>query len=120
VRGLFDLHDPASPRLDIALRLLSEGYGFGFLGVVFRKQAREIWCEAVSPWHGPGLHEADALRLIESARDAFARLVAAAPYFAAVADTLEPHFAIIQDDEISSAIVAEMVGGQLKWHLHRP
>jgi hypothetical protein len=105
VRGLFDLNDPASPRLDIALRLLSDGYGFGFVGVVFRKQARELWREAVSSWHGPGLPEADALRLIESARDAFARLVAAAPSFAAVANTLEPHFAIIQDDEISSAIV---------------
>lgn len=120
MRGLFDLHDPTSSRMDIAVEKLAAGSGFAYENVWFRREGDELWCSAISPWHGPGLSEPEALQLIEGAREALDFLVANSHLFSAAAAGLRSRFMIIRDDELSWDVVAELIDDRLVWRLHQP
>jgi hypothetical protein len=120
VRGLFDVHDPASPRMDVAAEQLATGLGFVYENVWFRREGAELWCAVISPWYGPGLGETEALGLIAGARDALAFLLATSPAFTTAAADSQPRFLIIRDNEISWDVVAELVGDKLVWRLYDP
>jgi hypothetical protein len=120
VRGLFDVHDANSPRMDLGVEQFVTGLGFVFENVWFRRKGETLLCAAISPWHGPGLSEVQALDLVAGGREALAYLLTTSGAFADAVAELDPRFLIIRDDEISSDVIAEMVGDRLEWRPHGP
>ena len=120
MRGLFELSNPASPRMDIAVEQLRDGMGFSFDGVWFHREGSALRCDAVSPWAGPGLDDPEAFALIQNARATLDRLASASPSFASAVVGLEPHFAIIDDADTGWMPIVELTDQRLDWKFYRP
>jgi hypothetical protein len=118
VRGRFDLQDPDSPRMEVALDLLSEGAGFYYRGVWFHREDARLRCDAAVAYGGGiGLSEAKALRAVDQARETLAELKSRSQEFAAAVASLSPQFAVIDDYEIGWVPIVELVDGKLEWRL---
>jgi len=120
LRGLFDLHDALSPRMDVAVEQLLSADGFLFREVWFHRDGDVLRCDSLSPWHASGLHDAEALSLMRAAADVLQELVSVSPAFAQAIAPLTARFAVIADLDISWAPVVELVADRLVWQRPGP
>ena len=120
MRGLFELYDPESSRMGLAVEQFVDGSGFTWEGVWFRREGERLVCAVISPWHGPGLTEVQAQDLLAGAHDALAHLLSVSAPLTAVVNGLERRFLIIRDDETSWDVVAEQYDDRLEWRLYDP
>lgn len=120
MRGVFDLQEALSPRLEIAVEQMVSGSGFLYEGVWFHRQGDVLRCDAVSPWHSAGLHDAEARSLLSSAAGVLQSLCAVSPVFADAIGSLTPWFGVVDDLDTSWAPIVELVDGQLVWQRPSP
>lgn len=120
MRGLFDLQDASSSRMALAVEQLVSGSGFLYRGISFHRDGDVPRCDAVSPWHSPGLRDAEALALIKEAADVLRELVAASASFAEAVRPLTCRFAVTEDWDIMSMPVVELVDEHLVWKKYTP
>ena len=122
MRGAFELRDPASPRMDIAVQLMSDGTTFHFKGIAFTRDRHILRCHALSPWGpGTGLHEPQARELLDVSRAVLDELKNASHQFSSAVSDLTPQFGIDSYDDWDGywPIVTE-AGGKLEWHRFQP
>ena len=114
MRGVFELHDPESPRMSVAVAALDDGIGFAYEGIWFHRDGATLHCDVVSG----RIHTADsseALSLMLRAQDVLQSLREVSPEFSTATRCLEPRFGVNIDDTMGSYPVAKLVDGRVEW-----
>lgn len=110
----FQLRDPRSAHMNIALGALLEGPGFQYDGVWFHRRGSALHCDAVIRPSDP-IDDGDAAALINRAQGVLQEVAAASPVFARLSAAGTARFGVVDDCATSWRSVVELMDGGLVW-----
>lgn len=113
MKDTFQLDDPDSPRMDIAVAALLEGPGFAYESVWVHFVESDLCCDALSTLN----HVRDtqtALALIRRAQSVLSYLEASSIALAVVREH-QPRFFVVDDYSNGWVRIAELVDGDIRW-----
>jgi hypothetical protein len=114
LKDTFQLVDPGSPRMDIAVAALLDGPGFAYEGVWIHIVEGDLCCDALStPTYQ---RETDsALALMRRAQSVLSYLDDSSVELAAIVSEHEPRFFLVDDYSNGWVRLAELVDGEVQW-----
>lgn len=114
----FQLCDPRSAHMNIALGALLEGPGFQYGGVWFHRRGSVLHCDAVIR-PSDSIDDSDAVALIDRAQGVLQEVAVASSVFARLSAASTMRFGVVDDCATSWRSVVELVDGGLVWAQQR-
>lgn|GEM_PF-3316941 len=114
VHDTFQLRDPESERMGVAVGAVLAGPGFQYEEVWVHLLGDTLRCDAVAR-PSDSLDDQKALALIDRARAVVGEIALASPAFASLLASGATQFGIVDDCGTSWIPIVELVDGQLVW-----
>ena len=114
VRNTFQLRDPQSQHMGVAVGAVLEGPGFQYDGVWIHLRGNTLHCDAVlRPSESVG--DADAFALINRTQEVVRAVASVSPVFASLLASTTTRFGVVDDCATHWRSIVELVNSQLVW-----